>query len=643
MNRFFFSSWGRDPDKTGPWEEKGLLFPARFDDDREIRAFMGWQGIICRDPSVNMVDMCREYIKRAQQESCGQCTPCRMGTRILGDILERICQGRGTGADLPALKSLARQIADASRCDIGQTAPIPLLHALRHFRDQFEKAVREAAPIPRGTYLFKVTAPCTSACPSHLDIPGYVEAVAQGRYEAALKIIRQDCCLPGVVGRVCVRPCEANCRRGLADEPIAVKTLKRFVADYELDHGKMPLFPEIARKKQRIAIVGAGPAGLACAYYLGLRGYPTTIYEALSEPGGMAAVGIPDYRLPRHILRHEAHLVERLGCEIRYGIQVGKDISMDQILETGAAAIFLASGAHQALRMRCQGEDAGYEGFMTGVVFLREAAFGRRPLAGEKMVVIGGGNVAIDCVRTAVRLGFAEAVLVYRRTEAEMPADPEEIRDAKDEKVAFHFLTQPIKILAKKGKVTGLECLRMVLGEPDASGRRRPVPVEGSNFVIQTDAVVPAIGQACDLSYIPPESGIPLTRWKTVAADPVTFQVDGRPIFAGGDCFYGPLTLIAAIASGKNAARFMAQYLEKGNCRPEERDVMEGLIQKIGVYDPQEAPPIIGGRARIHPKTLDPEMRTASFDEVERGFCAAEALQEASRCLRCSRLALAAL
>ena len=647
MTNILFSSWGSEvvgstSPHAAPVEVESLMFPAGFEDGRELKAFMGWDGIIIRNGAVNMVDMCREYMKRVQQESCGQCTPCRLGTRIMRDILERICRGEGMEGDLDELEGLALKVKDASMCDIGQTTPIPILDAIIHFRDQFVAAIEAGKPVRKRKYLSKVTAPCTNACPSHLDIPGYVEAIRLGRYEEALGIVRLDCSLPGVIGRVCVRPCESSCRRGLLDGPVSIKHLKRFAADYELEHDREPSFPKLARKEKTVAIVGGGPAGLACAYYLGLRGYASTVFESLPEPGGMAAVGIPDYRLPRDILRREAQFVEMLGAEIRYNVCVGRDITLDQILHQ-YHAVFLASGAHDATKMRCQGEDAGYEGFMTGVGFLREVAFGQKPLEGKKIVVIGGGNVAIDCVRSALRLGFIDVNLVYRRTEAEMPADSVEILEAKEEGVRFNFLTQPTKILAENSRVAGLECLRMKLGEPDDSGRRRPVPVEGSNFIIEADAVIPAIGQRCDLSYIQPELDVPFTRWNTVVASEQTFQVDDRPIFTGGDCFYGPLTLIAALASGKDGARFIAQYLEKGECEPENNDYMGGLIQDLGVFNPEERMPISGGRARVHPKILGPEIRTATFDEVEAGYDASQALIEASRCLRCYRIGLAEL
>jgi formate dehydrogenase beta subunit len=648
MSSIIFSSWGSEVSGSAdqgasPIENESLKIPDGFDDGREIKAFMGWDGIVLRHGSVNIVDMAREYMKRAQRESCGQCTPCRLGTRVMLTILERMCEGQGTEADLEQLESLAKQVKDSSMCDIGQTTPIPILHALEHFRDRFEKVIKEAKPVPKGRYISKVTAPCINACPSHLDIPGYVEKIKLGRFDEALETIRNDCCLPGTIGRVCVRPCEFNCRRGIIDDPVSIKFLKRFCADEELAYEREPDFPEVERKKDKVAIVGAGPAGLSCAYYLGLRGYSCTIFESLPEPGGMAAVGIPDYRLPREILRREAEFIEKLGGEIKYNMHLGRDISLEDIKSKGFKAVFLGSGSHDALKMRCEGEDAGYEGFMSGVEFLRRVAFGEKPLQGKKIVVVGGGNVALDCVRSALRLGFEDVNLVYRRTEKEMPADDVEIADAKEEKIKFNFLTQPVKVLAEKGKVVGLECLKMELGEMDESGRRRPVPVEGSNFTIEADAMVPAIGQVTVLDYIEDDSGIETTRWNTVVVDERTFQSADKSVFSGGDCVTGPNTLIAALAAGKNAARFIARHLEKGECKLDDDDRMTGLFERLGVYDPDEKMPIPGGRKGIHLKMLDPETRVHTFDEVEEGMSIPDAVKEASRCLRCYRIGLVAV
>ena len=353
MSQVTFSSWGPqavgnvDPNAS-PMEMKPAQLPESFVDGREIKAFMGWNGVILRDPAVDIVDMAREYMKKTQQESCGQCVPCRLGTRVMLDILERICAGQGREGDLERLEHLATQVKASSMCEIGQTTPVPILHALGYFREHFEKAIREQKTVAKGTYLAKVTAPCANACPSHLDIPSYVESIRLGKFDEALKIIRRDCSLPGVVGRVCVRPCEFNCRRGLLDESISIKFLKRFAADFELEHGLEPPLPQMEPKKGKMAIIGAGPAGLACAYYLGLRGYESVIFESLPEPGGMAAVGIPDYRLPRPILRRESDFVEKLGCEIRYNTHVGRDITVDEIFAQGFKTLFIASGAHAA-------------------------------------------------------------------------------------------------------------------------------------------------------------------------------------------------------------------------------------------------------------------------------------------------------
>ena len=640
MENLVFSTWGKWKESSGQVQTDDL--PARFGKEKSLRAFMGWNGMFVRDNSVNIVDMTREYAAQAAKQSCGHCTPCRECMYRMSEILERVCEGRGAEADLDTLEYLARFVMDSSYCDIGLTSPRPILDAIEQVRGDFLKAIQDKKPIPRGNYVAKVTAPCINACPSHVDIPGYVEKIRLGRWEEALEIIRRDCCLPGTIGRVCVRPCEFNCRRGLMDEPITIKALKRFVADQELTRGVEPDLSFIETKKDKVAIIGAGPAGLACAYHLGHKGYKTTIFEALPEAGGMAKAGIPDYRLPPDLLNYEVSLVEKMGAEIRYNVNVGKDITIEGLTKEKYKAIFVGVGAPEASAMRCEGEDEGYERFMTGVHFLREIAFGRRPIEGKKIAVVGGGNVAMDCVRSAMRIGFDDVNLIYRRTEAEMPADPVEIEEAKEEGIKFHFLVQPIKILAEDGKVSGLECLKMELGEPDESGRRRPNPVEGSNFVIECDAMVPAIGQVCEVDSVMPD-GADLTRWKTLVVDEITFQSSQPSVFGGGDCVTGPATLIGALAAGKNAARFIVRYLETGECKPEDSDWMEKAISDLGVYDSDEIMPFPGHTQRARQAALDPSVRIKSFEEVESGLSRADALKEAARCLRCYRIGLAAI
>ena len=640
MKEVSFSTWGTWTQAGTPVNLKTL--PVQFSPDLEVKAFMGWDGVFVCDADVDMVDMVRAYAERMKLESCGQCFPCRMGSEEVHSVLERICEGSGRESDLARLEFLLHQIKDTAKCDIGQTAPRPILDALKNYRESFLEAVQEKKPLARGEYVFKVTAPCTNACPSHLDIPNYVEKIRFGRWDECLEVVRRDCPMPGTIGRVCVRPCEHNCRRGLVDEPIAIRALKRYAADEELHRGVLPPLPGVQQKEPKVAIIGAGPAGLSCAYYLGMNGYRSTIFEVMDEPGGMAAVGIPDYRLPRDVLRREASIVERLGCEIRYGVNVGQDITIEQIMKEGHAAVFVGVGAPESSKMRCEGEDAGYQCFMTGIELLRQVAQGNRPLAGSRITVIGGGNVAMDCVRTALRIGFEDVNLIYRRTEAEMPADPVEIEEAKEEGVKFHYLVQPVKILADKGRVSGIECVRMELGEPDKSGRRRPVTVEGSNFVIETEAVVPAIGQTCVVDCVLPDES-DISDWKTLNVDEETFRSSKPEIFGGGDCVTGPATLIAALNAGKKAARYIMQSLEKGACSVTDQDLIEEMISKLGVFDWKEPKPFSAQSHKLKPETLKPEVRIKSFDEVESGPSPAEALKEANRCLRCYRIAMVAV
>lgn len=637
MQQTIIETWTDGSKLANACQQTQTRFP-----DQPIKALVGWDGIALWDDSVDRVALLDAYIRRVADESCGQCTPCRLGTAEMVRIMDRVCAGRGQAEDLDRISGLATFIGSTSRCDIGRTLTKPIIDLLDHCADDFVAVATGARVLERGEYSSIVTAPCISACPSHVDIPAYIEDVRLDRWSQGIGAVRRDCPMPGTIGRVCVRPCEKACRRGRLDEPIAIRAMKRFLADEEMA-GRINAEPEPPpRKARKIAVIGAGPAGLSCAYYLGRRGYDCTIFEAQEGPGGMAAYGIPSYRLPRNVIAHEVELVKQQGAEIRYGVKVGEDISLEEIAEQDYAAIFIGVGAPEASKMRCEGEDAGYQCFMTGVNFLAEAARGRRPLEGKKMLVIGGGNVAMDCVRTARRLGFDDVNLLYRRTEAEMPADPQEITEAKEEGVKFHNLVAPVAIEAPNGVVTGLKCRRMELGEPDASGRRRPVPVEGSDFVIECDAIIPAVGQVCVVDCVLPDSDS-LTSWKTLVVDKNTFQSDKKHIFGGGDCVTGPDTLIAALAAGKKAASFIAQYLEEGGCTPSSEDALHALVDDGRLFLQHEDFDIPGLTHRLHPEVLDPETRVDDFREVEGCFNQAQARNEANRCLRCYRVLVAAV
>jgi formate dehydrogenase (NADP+) beta subunit len=650
MTDILFSSWGgvvidnRRKSEAERQPVAALNLPLEFDKERKLKAFIGWDGIVLRDTEISMVDLIRAYLEAVQNESCGKCTPCRVGTRIMATIVNRIADGQGKAGDLNQLKYLGETIQKSSKCNLGQTGPKPVLDAIDHFEDQFSGAIQLQKKIPRQEYKIKVTAPCESACPSHLPITRYIELIKEGRFEESLDAIRGATCLAGILGRVCVRPCEDNCRRGNVDECISIKWLKRFVADYELEKRKGPLVKSKEMRSEKVAVIGAGPAGLSCAYYLALKGYPVTLFERLDEPGGMAAMGIPDYRLPRNIVGYEAALVKGLGVEIRYNTQVGKDITISQMFEQGYQAIFIGVGAQTNTPMGVEGEDKGYKGFIPGVYYLLEINLGRDPYPeGKRVVVVGGGNVAIDCVRSSFRIGKPDVNLVYRRTKKEMPADHVEIHDAEEEGVKFHYLCNPVRIIEKEGKVVGMECIRMELGEPDESGRRRPVPIKGSEFFIEADIAIPAIGQAIDLSFLEEKDGVKTTRRSTIAIQEGTFLTNRPGIFSAGDCVTGPDVLVRAAGHGKRAADKIDLFLRGMEVKESEEELLEGLVEKIKVYNKNEKIGISGGQKKATLNMLPPDSRKWIFDEVEQGFSIPTAQKEAERCLRCVRIGLFAV
>lgn len=650
MEKILFSSWdGKVIDNRGKEaqafeNDDDLNLPEHFMNDDTIKALIGWYGIVVRDDGVNILDLCRAYMTAIHQHSCGKCIPCRRGTGIMAETLERLCKGNGQPDDLETLKTMAETVSTTAKCDIGQSGPLALLHALDHFKEAFEKVIFTKEAISFGKYLSTKTAPCMDACPIHLDIPTYVENIREGKFDEALDVIREKLPLPGIVGRVCVRPCEEHCRRAHLDAPISIKYLKRFVADHELGQHRYPDYAvKPSEKTGKVAIVGAGPAGLTCAFHLAGRGHKVTIYERLGEPGGMSAMGIPDYRLPRHILRGETEQIQKMGVEIKYNVDIGKEIKLADLVDDNDA-VFVGVGAQGSSSMRVKGEDAGYKGFIPGVQYLKDINEGRDPYPeGKRVVAIGGGNVAIDCVRSSFRIGKEDVNLVYRRTRNEMPADEVEIVDAEEEDVKFHFLCTPVRILQENNVVTGLECIRMELGEPDKSGRRRPVPVEGSEFVFDCDTVVPAIGQRTDMSLLEGIEGIETTAWGTIIVDEVTKQSAIPKIFSAGDCETGPDALITACAGGKRAAESIDCMINDKPIAPVRDEYFDMLFKKVPVFDDDEEMPMLGGQERKHLEMLPPEARKFTFEEVEKGFPNRDAITEARRCLRCYRVATVAI
>jgi formate dehydrogenase beta subunit len=652
MTDIIFSSWGgeiienRGDETQNQASIQDLDLPEYFKQDEKIKALMGWKGIVLRSPEVDIIDLCRAYFEAVLEHSktCDKCNYCKTGWEEMLEVFEDIANGEATEEDLEFMQSAAEAIVSNAKCSIGKSGPAPLFHALKYFADDFAQAVSGEKQMTRGTYYSKLTAPCLDACPIHLDIPKYIELIKDAKFAESLTVIRERLPIAGIVGRVCFRPCEKHCRRGNLDEPISIKALKRFVADHELAEQKKPDY-EItpAEKTGKVAIVGAGPAGITCAYHLARNGHEVTIYEALDEPGGMSAVGIPDYRLPRNILQDEVQQIQKMGVSINYGQTIGNDLTLSQ-LENEFDAVFMGVGAQDSTKIGIEGEDQEYEGFIPGLAYLREVNSGGDPYPqGKKVAVIGGGNVAIDCVRSSLRTDKEDIYLVYRRTRNEMPADEVEIHDAEEEQVQFHFLTAPVRILAEAGKVVGLECIKMELGDPDDSGRPRPVPVEGSEFVFDCDTIISAIGQQVDLSLLAGMDDVQTTQWNTILVDEYTKQSSRPKIFVAGDCETGPDALITACAGGRRAAHSIDRFINGQALDYDNNHYFDKLFETVKVYDPDEEILKVESKKRFQPGMLPADTRKSTFDEVEQGLSAQEAVAEAERCLRCYQVATIAV
>jgi NADPH-dependent glutamate synthase beta subunit-like oxidoreductase/2,4-dienoyl-CoA reductase-like NADH-dependent reductase (Old Yellow Enzyme family) len=469
--------------------------------------------------------------------------------------------------------------------------------------------------------------PCKAACPAGLDIRTYIGFIAQGHYGKALRVIEEKIPLPGTVGRVCPHPCEVKCNRGHLETSLAINALKRFVADAIASRReKKNGTPPAGIKGEGVAIIGAGPAGLSAAFNLIKIGYRTTIFEALPIPGGMLTVGIPEYRLPRDVVRMEIENIQECGVEIRLNSPIGKDgLAIDNLWQQGYKAIFVATGAHQSIELGIPGEEM--EGVYHGIDLLKDVNLGKKIILGKKAAIVGGGNVAIDAARVALRCGAKEVFIIYRRLEEEMPAYREEVEAAKAEGIEIFGLTSPARIIGRDGKVAKIECVRTEMGETDESGRRRPVPVRGSEFMIDADTVVSAIGEIPDLSFLDTEK-LGMMGNRTIAIHPRTMMTNIDRIFAGGDVVSGPATVIEAIAAGRKAALSIHKYLrgqslEYGEPVPRIIDIQDVDINRFNK------------RERQRMLTLPVEERIKGFKEVELGFTELEALNEGDRCLQC--------
>lgn len=600
----------------------GGCVPARFldllidyDSVEEIGAIMGSGGLIVTDENTCMVDLARYFMEFVTKESCGKCTPCRIGTKRMLEILTRITEGQGQPGDLDQLERLAQVVKTTSLCGLGQTAPNPILSTLRYFRDEYEEHIYlghcRAAACEALVY-----APCQHSCPAGVNVPEYVALIAEGKLTEAVNLVRRRNPFVSVCGRVCDHPCERRCRRTELDEPLAIRALKRYAADHAPPDEK-PLAPPTEGETE-VAIVGAGPAGLSCAYFLALMGRRSVVFEALPIAGGMLAVGIPEYRLPKDILQRDIDFILAHGVDLRTNTRID---NLDE-LRRQYKVVFVGTGAQRGRPLGVEGESLS--GVVDGLEFLRQRALGGQPQCGKTVVVIGGGNAAVDAARSALRLGVEKVMILYRRTREQMPAYPEEVEEALREGVEMHFLVTPSRVVGKKGSVAAIELTRMELGPADEDGRPRPVPMPDSEFVLECDMIISAVGQVASVEIVGQNREAVVERGR-FTADPLTWATPVEAIYAGGDCVTGGGTVIEAIGAGQKAAIAIDKSLGGGG----------ELLPDVGFSRGQPVDEEIPEQPRAQERILPVEERLPGFAEVLLGFEEADALTEAGRCLRC--------
>ena len=599
-----------------------------YDSLAKVGSIMGSGGMIVMDETTCMVDIARYFMNFLKDESCGKCFTCRKGTQRMYELLDDITKGRGTPEHLELLEELALAVKDTTMCGLGQSAPNPVLTTLRYYRHEYERHIYDKKC---DAFVCKdlVGAPCQAACPLGTEAWRYVALLEKGDYEGAYRVIREPNPLPSVCARVCNHPCEEKCRLGTTGEaPVGIRALKRFVTDRADPAAYAPPRAADADGK-KVAVVGAGPAGLAAAHYLSLAGHEVTVFEAEDKPGGMLIAGIPAYRLPRDVLEREIAALLDDNVTLELNTALGRDVTIDGLLDDGYAAVFLALGAHRSRKLGVPGEEA--EGVYPSMRFLKAFNLHGESLARGRVGVVGGGNSAVDAARVAVRQEGVESVTIYyRRTREEMPAYDEEIEAVLDEGVELVTLVSPVEVEQAEGRLAGVKFIKNELGARDASGRRRPVAVAGSEYVAPLDTLIVAISEEPETEGIA-AAGLDVTKWGTLRTDPKTFET-GRPgVFAGGDVVRGPDTVVEALADGKNAAAVIDRYLRGYELTiPPEVRLPEVFVAPAEVAEEEEA-----GAGRAEVLHLGVEARVKNFAEVDQCLTEGVARQEARRCLRC--------
>jgi NADH-quinone oxidoreductase subunit F len=626
-----------------------LDLPIDYKKLAEAGSIMGSGGMVVMDEDTCMVDVAKYFLGFLQEESCGKCLTCREGIERLLEIVTDITEGRGKMSDIDLLRELGGVVKEASMCGLGQTAPNSVLSTLRYFLNEYEEHILYKR-CPAVVCKEIISSPCQHVCPIGTEVPLYVSLIANGEYEDAYRVIAKDNPLPSICARVCSHLCEGKCQAGKFGESIAIRALKRFATDYAMRHNLKPEVKKETPKNKKVAIIGSGPAGLTAGFYLAVQGYKVTIYESLPILGGALSLCIPEYRLPRAILKHDIDNIVKMGVEIKNNVTIGKDISFEE-LRKSHDAVFVATGARKSIKLGIPNEDA--KGVLYSMEFLRDISLGNKVSIGKKIGIIGGGNAAVDAARMASRIsifeegtfnaavdaaglvsrlkGFEEATVIYRRTRSEMPAFEDEVKACIDERIKMQFLTAPKKIITKDGKIVGLECIKMKLGERDENGRKSVEPIDGSEFVIPMDTLIIAIGEQPDVSFLEKTKGFTIGKGSRLKADKELYTTGVDGVFAGGDVVTGPNTVIEAMSSGKVVAQLIGKYLRG---EPIVRDYAftkpSRYIKPIELSEEE-----VAQAKRPMMACMPADKRCMTLDEVELGLPEEHAVKEARRCLRC--------
>lgn len=666
VSKVIFSTWqGEFIDNRGKEEAdfvaSAFKLPFQYNTDKSSKAFIGWNGFSIFDKDIDIVKLGLEYAKQYQlySEACGRCAPGRWGGRILYDVFDKIARGEGEFSDLEHLKEIASTMQTTSKCEIGKTVPTPLLQMIEHYASEFEDLIKNKKKSKyydddNVTYISKVTAPCMDACPAHVDIPAYIEGVRDLQFEDSLKATRQTMPLAHTCGRVCPHPCENECRRANLDSPISIMELKRVGANYETDHKLEWFHPQAPKPRigKKVAIIGAGPAGLTVAYYLGLDGIDCDIFEELPVLGGEVAVGVPEYRMPWVAYSKDIELVTSMETtKVFVNTRVNAE-KLKELYET-YDAVLLSFGARLSKKIRCDNERTDMKGYWGAIDFLdninlyEKWGIGNKvDLTGKTVVCVGGGFTSMDVVRCAVRAGASRVIMLYRRDEKTIINNTsyEEYHEAVEEGVEFMFQAAVERLNDEENQLKSILINTFELQAPVNGGRAELVKIEGGDITIDADYIIPAVSQSSDMQLLPEEWGIELTTWGSIKTNGKDFMTNKKGLFAAGDCEYGPMTIVNAVGQAKRASSVISRYVQTGEITLLDEEIMEDHLRALRVYDKKEkVKGWLAGLPRQTSEKLHVNDRINNNKEVNFGFTQDEAIAEAERCMRCYYIATVAV